>query len=159
MKNFISGLSIAALLFFSLILMPTSASAIDMGLVSTLVNKLGVSKSQAQGGSGAIFKTAEKRMDKDDYRELKKEVPEVETLQKFAPKTADSKSSMLGSAASALGGKTGSSVGDAAGLLSSFDALGMDQDMLNKFTPVIYDYVKKNGSEMAMGLLQKALAF
>jgi len=68
MKNFISGLSIAALLFFSLILMPTSASAIDMGLVSTLVNKLGVSKSQAQGGSGAIFKTAEKRMDKDDYR-------------------------------------------------------------------------------------------
>ena len=159
MKNFISGLSIATLLFFSLILMPTSASALDMGLVSTLIDKLGVSESQAQGGSGAIFKTAEKRMDKDDYQELSKEVPEVETLQKFAPETADSKSSMLGSAASALGGKSGSSVGDAAGLLSSFDALGMDKDMLNKFTPVIYDYIKTNGSEMAMGPLQKALAF
>jgi len=159
MKSIFSGLSIAALLVFSLILLPGSASALDMGLVSTLVNKLGVSQSQAQGGSGAIFKTAEKRMPKDDYQQLAKEVPEVDSLQKFAPKTDDSKSSLLGNAASALGGKAGSSVGDAAGLLDSFDSLGMDKDMLNQFMPVIYDYVKENGSEMAMGLLQKALTF
>ena len=159
MKRIISGLSIAALLVFSLVLMPTSASAMGMGLVSTLVNKLGVSKNQAQGGSGAIFNTAKKRMPKEDYSELTKEVPEVDTLQKSAPQTNDSKSSLLGSAASALGGKTGSSVGDAAGLLESFKSLGMDEDMLSKFTPIIYDYVKENGSEMAMGLLQKALAF
>ena len=159
MKSMFSGLSIAVLLVFSLILLPGTASALDMGLVSTLINKLGVSQSQAQGGSGAIFKTAKKRMPEEDYQQLAKEVPEVASLQEFAPKTGDSKSSLLGSAASALGGKAGSSVGDAAGLLDSFDSLGMDKDMLNKFMPVIYDYVKKNGSEMAMGLLQKALAF
>ena len=156
MKKIISVITVGACLVISFLLMPASASALDMGLVSTLVNKLGVTESQAQGGSGAIFKTAESRMSKDDYKQLKDEVPEVDTLQKFAP---ESKPSMLGSAASALGGKTGSSLGGATDLLSSFDSLGMDKDMLGKFTPVIYDYVKKNGSEMVMGLLQKALSF
>jgi len=156
MKKIISGITVGACLVISFLLMPASASALDMGLVSTLVNKLGVTESQAQGGSGAIFKTAESRMSKDDYKQLKDEVPEVDSLQKFAP---ESKPSMLGSAASALGGKTGSSLGGATDLLSSFDSLGMDKDMLGKFTPVIYDYVKKNGSEMVMGLLQKALSF
>lgn len=156
MKKIISGITVGICLVISFLLMPASASALDMGLVSTLVNKLGVTEKQAQGGSGAIFKTAESRMSKDDYKQLKNDVPEVETLQKFAP---EGKPSMLGSAASALGGKTGSSLGGANDLLSSFDSLGMDKDMLSKFTPVIYDYVKKNGSEMAMGLLQKALSF
>ncbi len=156
MKKIISGIAIGVCLGISFLLLPASASALDMGLVSTLVNKLGVTKSQAQGGSGAIFKTAESRMSKEDYKQLSDEVPEVDTLQKFVPK---SKPSMLGSAASALGGKTGSSLGGATDLMSSFDSLGMDKDMLGKFTPVIYDYVKENGSEMVMGLLQKALSF
>ncbi len=156
MKKIISGAVIGVCLVVSFLLLPTSASALDLGLVSTLVNKLGVTKTQAQGGSGAIFKTAESRMSKDDYKQLKDEVPEVETLQKFAPET---KPSMLGSAASALGGKTGASLGGASDLLSSFDSLGMDKDMLGKFTPIIYDYVKEQGSEMAMNLLQKALSF
>jgi len=155
MKKIISGVAVGICLVISFLL-PSSASALDMGLVSTLVNKLGVTESQAQGGSGAIFKTAESRMSKEDYKQLSDEVPEVDSLQKFAP---ESKPSMLGSAASALGGKTGSSLGGATDLLSSFDSLGMDKDMLSKFTPIIYDYVKKNGSEMAMGLLQKALSF
>ena len=156
MKKIISGITVGVCLVISFLLLPASASAMDMGLISMLVNKLGVTKSQAQGGSGAIFKTAESRMSKEDYKQLKDEVPEVDTLQKFAP---ESKPSMLGSAASALGGKTGSSLGGTADLLSSFDSLGMDKDMLSKFTPIIYDYVKKNGSEMVMGLLQKALSF
>jgi hypothetical protein len=158
MKKIIAGLSVMACLVLVSMLAPSPASAIDMGLVSTLVNKLGVSKSQAQGGSGAIFKTAEKRMPKEDYKQLSSEVPEVDRLQKFAPESKG-KTSMIGSAASMLGGKTGSSVSDAAGLASSFESLGLDKDMISKFTPIIYDYVKKNGSEMAMGLLQKALSF
>lgn len=158
MKKIISGIAIGVCLAISFLLMPASASALDMGLISTLVNKLGVTKSQAQGGSGAIFKTAESRMSKEDYKQLSDEVPEVDTLQKYAPESKGSKS-MLGSAASALGGKTDSSLGATAGLMDSFDSLGLDKDMLGKFTPIIYDYVKKNGSEMAMGLLQKALSF
>ena len=156
MKKIVAGFVVAVCLVLSLML-PSNASALDMGLVSTLVNKLGVTKTQAQGGSGAIFKTAESRMDKSDYKQLVEAVPEVDTLQKYAPKSE--KKSLLGSAASALGGKSGSSVADAAGLVSSFDSLGMDKDMLGKFTPIVYDYVKQNGSEMVMGLLQKALSF
>ncbi|MCK5680660.1 DUF2780 domain-containing protein [bacterium] len=158
MKKIVSGLSVMVCLVLSLLLMPTVASALDMGLVSTLVSKLGVTETQAQGGSGALFKTAETRMSKGDYEQLADAVPEVDLLQKFAPKN-DAKKSLLGSAASALGGKSGSSIGDAADLLSSFDSLGLDKDMLGQFTPIIYDYVKENGSEMVMGLLKNALSF
>ena len=158
MKKIISGVVFGICLVSAFLLMPASASALDMGLVSTLVSKLGVTESQAQGGSGAIFKTAESRMSKEEYKQLADEVPEVDSLQKYAPETKSS-TNMLSSAASALGGKTGASVGGATDLLSSFDSLGMDKDMLGKFTPIIYDYVKENGSEMVMGLLQKALSF
>ena len=158
MKRIISGVAFGICLLVAFLLIPAPASALDMGLVSTLVNKLGVTEAQAQGGCGAIFKTAESRMSKDDYKQLVDEVPEVDSLQKYAPETK-SGSNMLSSAASALGGKTGASLGGAADLLSSFKSLGMDKDMLGKFTPIIYDYVKKKGSEMAMSLLQKALTF
>lgn len=157
MKKILSGLSIMVCLVLSMML-PSSVLALDMNLVSTLINKLGVTKTQAQGGSGAIFKTAESRMSKSDYKQLSDEVPEVDTLQEFAPKS-EKKKSLLGSAASMVGGDTGSSLGGAADLMSSFESLGLDKDMLGKFTPVIYDYVKENGSEMVMGLLQKALSF
>jgi hypothetical protein len=159
MKRVVTKLPIAVGLVLSLMLLSRSASAFDMSLVSTLIDKLGVTESQAQGGSGAIFKTAESRMSKDDYKQLSDAVPEVDALQKFAPKADDSKKSLFSSAASALGGKTGSSLGSAADLMSSFDSLGLDKDMLGKFTPIIYDYVEKNGSEMVKGILQKALSF
>jgi len=119
-----AGFSIMVGLVLSLMVMPTTASAFDMGLVSTLVNKLGITESQAQGGSGAIFKTAEKRMSPTDYKQLASEVPEVDKLQKYAPESKKN-----------------------------------TKDMIGKFTPIIYDYVKKNGSEMVMNLLQKALSF
>jgi len=150
--------SIMVGLVLSLMVMPATATAFDMGLVSTLVNKLGITESQAQGGSGAIFKTAEKRMSPTDYKQLASEVPEVDKLQEYAPESKKN-TSMLGSAASMLGGKTGSSLSDAADLAGSFKSLGLDKDMIGKFTPIIYDYVKKNGSEMVMNLLQKALSF
>ncbi|RLB60483.1 MAG: DUF2780 domain-containing protein [Deltaproteobacteria bacterium] len=157
MNRCVAKLSIVTGLVLSLMLLSRSASALDTGLVSTLVDKLGVTESQAQGGSGAIFKAAKSLMLKDDYKQLSDAVPEVDALQKFVPKADDSKKSLFGSAASALGGEAGSSLGSAAGLMSSFDSLGLGKDMLGKFPPIIYDYVEKNGSKMVMESLKKAL--
>jgi hypothetical protein len=44
-----------------------------------------------------------------------------------------------------------------AGLTSSFEKLGLSGDMVNKFTPIILDYVKNQGGEHAMNLLKGAL--
>ena len=139
-------------------LLPASAMALDMGLVSMLVSKLGVTEKQAEGGAGAIFKTAQSRMTESDYKELSDSVPEADALQSSAPKPSASQGLVSG-AASMLGGKPGSSLEGGAGLLSSFKDLGMDSEILGKFTPVVYDYVKEKGGPMVMEMLQKALTF
>ena len=138
--------------------LPTPARAMDMGLVSTLVSKLGVTKEQAAGGAGAIFKTAKGNMTPGEYKTLTTKVPEAESLQQYAPKTESPSASMLGGATSLLG-KKGSTLAGGADLINSFKSLGLDQEMIGKFTPVILDYVKEKGGPMVMGLLQKALAF
>ncbi len=158
MKKLNFSLRVVACLFLFVTLLPASGQALDMGLVSMLVDKLGVTEKQAEGGSGAIFKTAEKRMPESDYKQLSASVPEADALQSAAPAPA-AKKGLLGSATSMVGGKTGSSLGDSADLLSSFKELGMDSEMLGKFTPVVYDYVKEKGGTMVMEMLQKALAF
>jgi len=158
MKKLSFGLRVVVCLVMLLTLLPTSGQALDMGLVSMLVDKLGVTEKQAEGGAGAIFKTAEKRMPESDYKQLSDSVPEADSLQSAAPAPAANKG-LIGSATSMLGGKAGSSLGDSADLLSSFKELGMDKEMIGKFTPVIYDYVKEKGGSVVMEMLQKALAF
>ena len=158
MKKLNFGLCVAGCLVLFLTLLPVSGMALDMGLVNMLVNKLGVTEKQAEGGAGAIFKTAEKRMPESDYKQLSDSVPEADGLQVAAPKVSADKG-MLSGAASMLGGKAGSSLGGAADLLSSFKELGMDKEMIGKFTPVIYDYVKEKGGAVVMEMLQKALTF
>jgi hypothetical protein len=54
-------------------------------------------------------------------------------------------------------GKTSDKLGGMAGLTSSFEKLGLSGDMVNKFTPIILDYVKNQGGEHAMNLLKGAL--
>ena len=158
MKKLSFGLRVVGCLVLFLSLLPASGQALDMGLVSMLVDKLGVTEKQAEGGAGAIFKTAEKRMPESDYKQLSDSVPEADSLQNAAPALAANRG-LLGGATSMLGGKAGSSLGDNAELLSSFKELGMDSEMLGKFTPVIYDYVKEKGGSMVMEMLQKALTF
>ena len=158
MKKITLGLRASGFLVLLLMLLPASSQALDMGLVSTLVNKLGITEKQAEGGSGVIFEMAKKRMPESDYKQLSESVPEVEMLQSAAPAPVEKKG-LFGSATSMLGEKTGSSLSDGAGLMSSFKKLGMDSEMLSKFTPVVYAYVKEKGGAAVSGMLQKALSF
>ncbi|MCD6532922.1 MAG: DUF2780 domain-containing protein [Deltaproteobacteria bacterium] len=158
MKKLKFGLGMVVCLVMLMTLLPASAMALDMGLVSMLVSKLGVTEKQAEGGAGAIFKTAQSRMTESDYKQLSDSVPEADALQSSAPEPSASKGLVSG-AASMLGGKAGSSLEGGTGLLSSFKELGMDSEMLGQFTPVIYDYVKEKGGSMVMEMLQKALTF
>jgi hypothetical protein len=69
-----------------------------------------------------------------------------------APKMEKSSSS-LGNISSMMDSK----LGGMAGLTSSFENLGLSGEMVNKFTPIILDYVKNKGGEHAMNLLKGAL--
>ena len=49
-------------------------------LIGQLVDLLGVSQSQAEGGAGAIFKAAKNNMNTGDYSQLLGAVPGIDSL-------------------------------------------------------------------------------
>ena len=129
------------------------AMAADEGsLVGTLTSQLGVTNDQAAGGAGAIFQYAKSALPSADYGKVEKAVPEAaELIQKAPP--ADSTTSAAGS----MLGKSGSTVAGTAGLVSSFQKLGLSSDMVGKFTPVVVDYAQQKGGAEVGDILKKVL--
>lgn len=129
-----------------------AAAGGSSSLTDTLVNKLGISTQQAQGGAGALFKSAQGQLDAEQFASLSKAVPEMDTLLGAAPKQSDTLTGM----ASMLGDK-GQSYGNLAGLASSFNQLGLSPDMVDQFVPVVVDYVRTQGGDLTANMLQSAL--
>lgn len=131
----------------------TPVYAGDMGLVDLLSSQLGVTKDQAEGGAGSIFQLAKQNLSVEEFSSIAKAVPGIDQMIGAVPKMEGSSSS-LGNISSMMGS---SKLGGMAGLTSSFEKLGLSGEMVNKFTPIILDYVKNKGGEHAMNLLKGAL--
>lgn len=151
--QFVNKILLTLLSIFLMVSAPTYAG--DMGLVDLLSSQLGVTKDQAQGGAGSIFQMAKQNLSVEDFSTIAKAVPGIDQMMGSAPKVGGS-SSTLGSISSMMGSSS-NKLGGMAGLTSSFEKLGLSGDMVNKFTPIILDYVKNKGGEHAMNLLKGAL--
>ncbi len=125
-------------------------------LVSLLVSQLGVTKKQATGGAGAVFKTAKDNLEADEYATLTQSMPEITGYVEKAPEVKKQSSGWMSSATSLLG-DSGKKAESASSLLDSFDSLGMDGNILTKFTPVVLDYAQENGGDICVKLLQSVL--
>jgi hypothetical protein len=132
---------------------PAPAEAAD--LIHLLTSQLGVTQSQAEGGSGAIFQAAKQNLSAEDFSTVAKAVPGIDKMMDAAPK-AKKASDALGGVSSLLGNGSGK-LGTMANLASSFQQLGLSGDMVGRFTPIILNYVKQNGGKYAMELLKGAL--
>ena len=105
-------------------------------LIKNMTGTLGVTPTQAIGGTAAILNDAKSKMSPTDFSSLTKQMPDVGTLLSAAP------AGML-----EMG-----SVG------SQFSFLGMDPSMIGKFTPLILQYVQTGATPGTAQLLQAALA-
>jgi hypothetical protein len=145
------------LLIFLIIgsVMYVQAYAGDLGLVDLLSSQLGITKDQAQGGAGSIFQVAKQNLSAKDFSSVAKAIPGIDQMMAAAPKMKES-SGTLGAVSSMMGGKS-NTLGGMAGLTQSFEKLGLSSDMVQKFTPIILDYVKNKGGEHVMSLLKSAL--
>jgi hypothetical protein len=144
-------------------------SAQEQGLVDLLVSQLGVTSEQATGGSGAIFNLARERLTPEQFSGIADAVPGIDTMLSAAPAAGETaeESGGVGSVTEMLSEATGSTssrseeAGDSMGNLSSlvgpFGQLGMSPDMVQKFVPIVLDYVNSQGGANAMQLLQGAL--
>ena len=127
-------------------------SADTTKLVGQLVDLLGVSQSQAEGGAGAVFKAAKTNMSSGDYSQLLSAIPGIDSLVKSAPESEG----MASKASSLFGGSSDSMKGTAA-LADSFSQLGLSPDMVGKYTDIILDFVQSEAGQQTMTLVKNAL--
>lgn len=101
-------------------------------LVKNLTSSLGVTPTQAIGGSAALFGEAKKDMKPADFQSLTSSMPAIGSLMSAAPASK-------------------------APVADQFSKLGMKPDMVTKFTPFLLDYVTKGTTPGMAQLVQAAL--
>jgi len=123
-------------------------------LIGLLSDDLGVNGAQAAGGAGALLGLAQSQLGEDDFGSIVDSVPGVMALIDTKPKQEES-SDLLGAASSLLGGGGGSSgqILGALGLADTFESLGLDAGMVERFMPLVLSYVQGKGGDKVGGML------
>lgn len=136
---------------------PFVTFAENVSLVDRLMQTLGVTKTQAQGGAGALFNSAKQALSPQEFEQVAATVPEMDSLLEAAPKSSGSLNDMIGKGSSLFGGETNQQLGGVMDLASSFSELGLSPEMVNEFVPVVLDYVETEGGKTVRNLLASAL--
>ena len=114
-------------------------------LVGALSKELGSSPGQAAGAAGTLFGLAKSRLKPEEFGQISKAVPGMDSLLRAAP---------------ALGAVGTSGLGQAAGLASAasaFSKLGLKPELVAKAIPVLTQFVGKSGGANVAGLLAGVL--
>lgn len=112
------------------------ASLSSNPLIKNLTSTLGVTPTQAVGGTAALINNAKSNMNPTDFTTLTKQVPQAGTLLNAAP------AGLLG-----LGN-----------LNSQFSFLGMDASMIGKFSPIVLQYLQDGATPSMDKILTAAFA-
>ena len=123
-------------------------------LVGELSKSMSATPEQTAGAAGALFGVAKSRLNADQFSQVAKAVPGMDSLLKAAP---------TGGGGGGLGGALGaaSQVGGSAGGLANaaaaFSKLGLSPDMVSKAVPVLVSFVTKSGGANVGNLLAGVL--
>jgi hypothetical protein len=128
-------------------LIATSSFSQTSDLVKQLMEKADVSETQAMGGAGALFEMAKEELSADDFGKISDVVPNMGGLLDAVPSLGSNKTSMLGSAAKQLTGMPK--------VQAVFDKLGISQDKVALFTPVIVNFIEDKGGKVLGGMIGK----
>ncbi len=129
---------------------PVPGNAGTMDLITQLVDALGITGKQAEGGVGALFNNAKENLSAEDFKKASDAVPGVDKYMAEAPST-DSGSGAGG--LSSLGGSA-SKIGSMAGLTDSFSKLGMNTETMTQFIPIVTDFMESKAGASVAGLLK-----
>jgi len=117
----------------------TMHSMTASSLSSSLASGIGITETQASAGVGTVLNYAQGQLSAADFSTISKSIPGADSYIKAA-------TDRLGTSKIATGG-----------LNSSLTRLGLSQDQINKFVPMVTDYVGKQGGDYAKNLLLGAL--
>ena len=128
-----------------------------MGIVDEMMKQVGVSKEQAEGGLGLIFKLAKDKLGAD-FSQVSNVVPDANTLiGKAPPAEAEGGGGLMGM----LGGMASKmglgDIGKLAELAAQFKKLGLDMETVQKYVKVVMTFVESKGETVVKDLLNKVL--
>ncbi len=122
-------------------------------LTNLLVQQVGVTPTQAMGGAGALLQIAQTRMNPEVFTTLAQQLPDVQKLLSAVPALQKEGSGLSGLARKLAGLSGDSSISSALTAVSLFQQLGMKPETMQRFIPVVIEYVKGNtGTAIAEGL-------
>lgn len=128
----------------------TFSYAGDDELIGSLTKDLKITKEQAMGGAGALFNYAKEGLSEDEFEQVSKSVPDMSGYLNAIPSLGGGKSKgIMGQATQALVGMPA--------VTAAFEKLGLSQDMVGMFTPILVNYVDQKGGKAVGSLLQKVL--
>ncbi len=144
---------------------PVEASGADSqqelagGLISKLSRNLGISSSQAEGGTGALLQLAQSSLSKGEFNKLGSAMPGLDVLLAAAPALAGKGGGMAGGLSGVMStmGASASSLSGIAKVTQQFEALGLSPDMISRFAQMMVSYFK-GGEGNTAALLQKGLS-
>lgn len=119
----------------------TSTSTQSNGLLSSITDSLGVTPTQASGGTAALLQYAKTQTSQNDYATLTNSVPELGSI---------GSGSMLSSLTD--------SVSSVDTVNASFKSLGLDASMVQQFIPLIQSFVGSTGGAESESIITKALS-
>lgn len=118
----------------------TEVSGEAQQLLGQLENDLGVTETQAAGGTGALLQLAKSQLGADTINTVKSKAPGL--------------SGLLG-ADNSMGSSLLSNISSMDGVQSAFSALGMDNTMIQQFVPIVMGFLGDQGVGSALlGQLQ-----
>lgn len=133
-----------------------AAQAVQPGsLAELLMQRTGVTGTQAQGGAGALFQIAKTKMSADSFTQLEQSVPGMQGMLGAVP--ALSQQGGLAGQLSSIVGASGGTAGNLISVVSAFQQQGMSPAMVQQFIPVVIDYVKTRGNDALVNSLNTAL--
>jgi len=127
-----------------------------MELIDLLTKNLGINETQATGGAGLLFKQAQTILGNTDFAKISAAVPEIQGMINAAPSGESTATSGIGNFLSGLSGNA-SKIGSLANLVGGFSKLGLKDEMIGKFIPLILSFVESKGGTTIKSLLEKAI--
>jgi len=124
-----------------------------VNLIERLMEELGVTRQQAEGGAGLLLEFAQKKLDGDRFVEVADSIPAISDIIGKAPRGEIAMGRPLWVFFSRLfGGLGGLYV-----LAAAFDGLGLDKKQLRKFVEVLLGHFRERGGERVEGYLGSVL--
>jgi uncharacterized protein VcgC/VcgE DUF2780 len=118
-------------------------------LVKSLSTELGSTPEQAAGAAGSLFSLAKSRLKPDEFSQVAKAVPGMDSLLALAP--------ALGGGAAGAASKLGGSAAGLAAASQAFSKLGLKPELVSKAVPVLTQFVSKSGGANVGSLLAGVL--